>query len=69
MVKKQQYNYKCKYFIGLELNEFNKLYDFLGESVVNLNYWGAKGGKNQIQHMTLREQLIITLMRFTVDGT
>ena len=54
---------KCKFFTGLELPQFHALYNFLGDSKENMTYWGGKGGGNEIKQFSLKEQMMITLMR------
>ena len=39
----------CKYFLGLNVEPFYALFEFLGESNYGITYWGWKGGNHQIQ--------------------
>ena len=60
---------KCKYFIGLFPEQFNILFDFLGEAKYALNYWNASSQrKNKCtlgnkMPLTKKDQLFITLLR------
>ena len=60
---------KCKYFIGLFPEQFNILFDFLGEAKYALNYWNASSQrKNKCtlgnkMPLTEKDQLFITLLR------
>ena len=60
---------KCKYFIGLFPEQFNILFDFLGEEKYALNYWNASSQrKNKCplgnkMPLAEKDQLIITLLR------
>ena len=51
-----QYDFKiivsaehCKYFTGVTVDQFHALYDFLGDSKMNMHYWGGKGGGNELK--------------------
>ena len=60
---------KCKYFIGLFLEQSNILFDFLGEAKYALNYWNASSQrKNKCtlgnkMPLAEKDQLFITLVR------
>ena len=60
---------KCKYFIGPFSEQFNTLFDFLGEAIYALNYWNAssqrknKGTLGNKKPLTKKDQLFITLLR------
>ena len=62
---------KCKYFIELFPEQFNILFDFLGEEKYALNYWNASSQrKNKCtlgnkMPLTEKDQLFITLLRLS----
>ena len=59
---------KCKFFIGLFLEQFDFLFEFLGPAKYQLNYWNSKESSTPKkvvtnQKLTIKEQLFVTLLR------
>ena len=53
---------KCKYFTGLDPEQFIILFNFLEPAKESLQYWGTSC-KSKIFNFSLEEQLFITLLR------